>query len=228
MGQVGTGCALAGSGITPPTRLTLPRGSLSFWRTLPDAYPPTATPLNMSVDPAAFALLSGAPYSDGHLNAGTSTIAGVVAPCRAACEAHAYCAGFSFPSAGGTASHERDLGPSRCRFWYTFPDGPPVRWAAANGALRFAHSPSEDLHLLEVVGRGGGATAGAGTSHSLLAAALPQAARCPADADGALCGGSSRGACVGGECECTAGWRGEGCSLQACEPSCHPLHGTCA
>ncbi|KAL1528664.1 hypothetical protein AB1Y20_010001 [Prymnesium parvum] len=198
MGQLGQGCASTGRGSLNASSVPTAAASFEYWREVRGVYPTHTEALNLSVGSAAL----------------VGTIGGAAAPCRAACEADGGCGGFSLAAAG------------ECRFWRRWAYAPPAAWARG-GALRTVADEAWTLHLLAAVARGGAALGGAGVEHSLLAAELTQPARCPSDFDGAVCGGSARGACVGGACVCEREWRGEGCALQACEPSCHSEHGEC-
>ena len=63
-------------------------------------------------------------------------------------------------------------------------------------------------------------------THSLVAVGLRQAGRCPrSGAAQQECGG--HGSCILGSCVCDAGWDGDGCTAQACDPMCNPLKGSC-
>ena len=150
---------------------------------------------------------------------GTSQSSGAdqaAAACRAACEADARCGGFelSLPSAGGV------LTSGHCGY---FDGGAADIFASAVGR------PNATLHLRETVSVGGASLVAAGGEHSLAAAGLDEAGRCPSTGDAqAECGGAARGTCAWTECRCLAPWLGDGCTSKGCGPGCASGgHGAC-
>lgn len=222
VGQLGIGCdALGGAAARPPALVpTSARAlrALRAWRVLPAtkvaAYPPFA-PLDLSAPPPppAHPPLLQLPPPHG--------LAGAAAPCRAACEANPLCGGFLFapPAAGADAP----VLPSRdCTFYNA--SAAEVYASAVPDA-----SGELSLHLFEDLTVGGAALVAAGGEHSLAAAGLDGAARCPSSGEGggAACGGAGRGSCAYSECRCLAPWLGDGCTAQGCDPACDANHGSC-
>lgn len=205
MGQMGIGCRAVGSGPINATRVIFAHSTFRFWRRQAGVFPVAALPLNMSASRGDY----------------TVSIGGPAAPCRAACEQHGGCGGFSFPAPPSPSRL-----PSECRFWEEWGSGPPVRWAEG-GVLRTRQDAEWELHILETGERGGGARVGTGAEHSMLAAELTRADRCPRNESGHECSGEEKGTCIGGVCQCEMGWRGDNCGIHACEPTCHPTHGSC-
>ena len=94
----------------------------------------------------------------------------VAAACRATCETDTRCGGFelTLPPAGGVISS------GHCTFF----DG-----GAADVFASAVPNLNATLHLLESVSVGGASLVAAGGEHSLAAAGLDQAGRCPRTGD---------------------------------------------
>ena len=222
LGQLGTGCGRAdrAGAQRPSLALGLPVGVTHSW-----AIDEMRQPVGLTVIDAGAVMaasgdveLSSVPEPRApHLY----SVAGPAAGCRAACEAHADCVGFTFPrnasvAPNGTLSAAGELTPAGCTFYG------PAQTAAAQP------SQSVDLHRFETRERGGAAVAAGAAARTIVAIGLAQEARCPlSGSQREQCGGAERGRCSQGACVCEPGWSGEGCQVQACEPGCHPERGQC-
>ena len=229
-GQLGLGCAaLGGAAARPPTLVTSPmRGTLTnAWRSVPGhglaagaplahldllAAPPPSPPPPPATPPGSAALWLAPPSN----HSGAEATAAVAAACRVACEADARCGGFELPPppAGG------ELTSGNCSFF----DGD----AAAIYASAVVRAGAA-LHLRETVSVGGASVVAAGGEHSLVAAGLDAAGRCPRTGEPQEeCGGASRGVCAYTECRCLAPWLGDGCTAKGCDDDCAAGgHGAC-
>ena len=236
-GQLGVGCGAGSMAMTRPPALTVGISPTitSAWRAVGDAAPATwsildlgtstvagiSAVLNTVIEPAYPTLVS---------------VAGSVAPCRAACEAHAAaaaastgtsafgaCGGFTVPTLLPAATQR--LTWEDCTF-YSMPASSSA--SARSTSVATVRTSGVKLYLHDRNSLGNAAAAAAGASHSLVAVGLRPTDRCPLSGPAHQpCGGASQGQCLYGMCVCEPGWTGDGCTEQACSPACHPERGTC-
>ena len=224
-GQLGGGCATVGAQSVSPPRVSsdIPLNTVSSWRSVIGIEPASLSTYDLSsaTQPRSlFETILTTPHTG---DANRLSIAGLVAPCRAACELAERCAAFTFPAHGTV--------PLDCIF-YESPTPPPFApfptRAVGSSAATPTASPGQqaELFIREERERGGARTAAAGVSHTLVSVGLTTEERCPA-VNGTVCGGAARGACILGLCVCENGWVGEGCTQ--CGVSCNTAagRGTC-
>jgi len=235
-GQLGSGCTTnlpSGGPYAPRRAPSSPSWFVSTrsWRTVADRTPTSLARLDLTARLNSMLTLLpalGLPVGEA------SSMAGLEAPCYAACEAQAAaaaaaagttgaaavasCAAFTFP-VGGTL-------PSQCVF-YAATAGASRSVIATVSALP---SNPNSLYILEEREQGGARLSAAGgtstdAAFTLVAVGMVGAERCPPAGELQLpCGGPQRGACVLGLCVCNAAWQGDACD--SCGTEC--VHGTCA
>ena len=237
-GQLGTGCDSIGQSQLPSLAQGIPTASSFSWRVQALSQPSKLEALDLAAEAGMASILNS------QINAADPdlySVAGPSAACAAACEKHARarmlslggssanghgCTAFTFPTYNTDLTGADPPDASDCEFFSAAAPQPTAPFATKASASR-------DLHLFEVRGRGGALGAAAADAHSVVAVGLSQEARCPVSggdsaSDGVACGGPSRGSCILGACVCEAGWAGDGCTAQACDPLCNPERGVCA